>query len=144
MNDIFKQQHSLASDNVKQIFSSFVTWYTFFWTLNMAALGFFYSPQAASLASSQSIHIRLIVTAVFVALNILGIGVCYFCWKSICQLRNEATIAMQNWLNLQENNLATQPAVGLFPVSLSNYVFSAGALSLALNLVAWLLLPIIF
>lgn len=139
MNDILKQQHSLANDNVKQIFSTFVTWFTFFWTLNIAALGLLYAP-----ATIIAISGRYAFSVGFLALNILGLGVCHFCRKSTSRLLKEAKFAADSWIKAVEAT-ATVPSgiqisnsTGLFPTNFLCYVFFASAISLCLNIVGWI------
>ena len=139
MNDLFRQQHIIANDNAKLIISSFATWFTFFWTLNLAAMGYLYSPQAAQ----QISKFHVLLSAIFFLLNVLGIGVCYYCWKSISQLREEAVAAVKSWIALENGASSIEFSAGLLPIRISNYVFLASEISLLLNLVAWGILPFI-
>src|SRR5205085_5385388 len=77
MQDVLKQQHQTANENAKQVFTCFVSWYTFFWTLNAGALGWLYSPQAMLSGNNPAFFKgRMVLSVIFGLLNCLGIGAC--------------------------------------------------------------------
>jgi hypothetical protein len=141
MEEILKQQHGFAHDNAKQIFTSFVKWFTFHWTLNVVVLSWLYSPQATQIVAQQ-FSARLYLTVFFTLLNILAIGMCFFSWKAVRQLRTDLLLVSDQWALLLRDAASLRPTIGILPQTFLNYVFGGAGASLVLNIIAWILLPI--
>ena len=142
MEEILKQQHGFAHDNAKEIFTSFVKWFTFHWTLNVVVLSWLYSPQGIQIVA-QKFSARLYLTIFFVLLNILAIGMCVFSWRAVRQLRTDLLQVSDQWAALLQEAASLRPTLGILPLPFLNYVFGGAGASLVLNIIAWILLPII-
>ncbi|MCB1951908.1 MAG: hypothetical protein H6944_00920 [Zoogloeaceae bacterium] len=143
IEDVLSRQYGIANDNARQIVSSFLSWYTFFWSLNVAVLTFFYRADNLCDVSLNASYVKTIFCLIFLLLNFFGVGVCYFCWKSVIQLRGDAVSVAEVWIAEQKGSAGARPTTGVFSAGLITYVFSICALSLSLNFAAWGYLPFV-
>ena len=129
-NGLVRLHAESAQENSRCLFNGFVHWYAFFWTLNGAALAWLY----AGGGNAAPMGARIMLTVLFVYLNISAIGACLFVWWQMLQFQYAAR-------KLAECPSHMPPA-GFHPRFLK-YVFVTGALSFSANVVAWGLLPIL-
>ena len=67
-----ERKYSEKLENIRVVWRVLVQWYIFFWTINIAVLQLSYQ----RLSSDGSDVIDMFVSALFVVLNILGLGAC--------------------------------------------------------------------
>ncbi len=79
--------------NGRLLFELVVQWYTFFWTLNVACLAWFYSKDNS--ANTQA-HMRSTISYSFIALNVLAVIIATTSavqarriWKSVMELHGK-------------------------------------------------------
>lgn len=117
-----QQQYVEKLKNVREFFRLYIQWYTFFWTINVAALAFL---------TKDSLRNAEIIAWLFVALNLLACGVCFFVWKAASTANDEATT-----IAASIGDASGSP----FSMSIVSYACGAGALSLVANIACWWLL----
>jgi hypothetical protein len=139
MSDVYKQRFTTASDSLRAVYTLYVQWYTFFWTLNVAALAWLYS--ASSVAVLAMWSSQWLLTGVFVVLNVLAILCCRHCWQLARKLHADADSAMNSWSGA--SNITHVPGVALYTPEFAKFVWIAGYISFAINIVAWIALPFI-
>lgn len=139
MDDFFKQRYLTASENLQLLYTLYVQWYTFFWTLNGASLAWLYG-------SDKSIAWTLpwgkyVLPAVFLTLNILAFATDCFCLQLARKLRRDACEAM---LVLAKDISSPIPSdSGLFTDKFAAFVFKTGMASFVANIAAWIILPFV-
>jgi hypothetical protein len=140
MGEVHKQRFITANDNARHAITTFAQWFAFFWTLNAVVLAWLYGgtthpPQAG----------QLLLTVVFVLLNGLALGVCWYFWIACNKLIGDAQIAQVEWSRISASGTTdTLPATtSLFPASFLSFSFFASLASFMTNILAWSLLPML-
>jgi hypothetical protein len=145
LRDLLKQQHLFAHDNIKQLFTSFIAWYTFFWTVNVVAMGWLCSAGEPADTKTLLSNGRVYVYLLFVVLNILAICSCLVCRHAALALRNDAIEAAKLWAaRLTIGELPPlKPDAGIMPSRITTYMFLSCAVSLVINALAWAVLLVV-
>ncbi len=138
MNDLHKQRFVTACDNARLVGTLYAQWFTFFWTLNGAALAWLYG------ASSRPPHAgQVLLSALFVFLNALAVAACWYFWVATDGLSRDARAAQQEWsravAGVGQDPLP--PTAALVPGSLIRFVYPGGMATFVANICAWALLP---
>jgi hypothetical protein len=135
MNEaIYTQLH----ENIRGLLSTFFQWYTFFWTLNMAALAWIYAKQD-SLSPSVNKN-RALVAGLFVLLNVLGTCSSLVMILAIVRLSDGNASFVQLFASKGDPaSLETSRLIklGTVPTSVYVYAFVTCALSTALMGTFW-------
>jgi hypothetical protein len=87
--------------------------------------------------------LQIAISTLFSLRNVLGILACYYSWRSIWLLRQEADEITAAWMKSFSEHVPTRSDAGLFPRPILGYAFLATGLSLVLNLIAWIVLPVL-
>jgi hypothetical protein len=133
MNELI-HLHDLAARNVTELLTIFVNWYIFFWTLNAAILSWLYKMDPSPGHERYWRHIGLLMTALFVFLNLLSIAACWFSYDAVARLIEDAR-------SLGARMMSSRPEMGLIPIGTMRFIFVACAISLLCNAIAWAVLP---
>lgn len=123
-----ERKYSEKLANVRLVFRSFVQWYIMFWTINIAILQIQY---LRSEGVSGTDLVQAVIAAIFVVLNLMGIGLCLFIGRALREDTYAATRLAA------EIDAVPDRA---FNAPLFNYVMIAGAMSLVLNCAIWTLM----
>ncbi len=86
MADLVTTRLAEAHDHHRALADVFMTWYTFFWTLNAAALAWIFA-KTRSGDHSQSVQKR--IALLFVILNVSGTATCLVVLHAFASLREE-------------------------------------------------------
>ena len=140
LRDLLKQQHQMAHDNIKQVLTSFMSWYTFFWTLNVVALGWLYASKEIQDPKAMLAHGRGYIYILFILLNLIAIRSCLESRLAALRLRHEAEQAAATWLSRLAPAHSLPAGRGLLPLHVTSYAFMSCAVSLLLNTLAWAVL----
>lgn len=142
--EILLHFHGVAVENIRHIFTTFISWYIFFWTLNAGILGWLY--QSDKVSETQEIFIRRtghLITGLFVLLNVLSVIACWFCYKAVESLTLAAIDLGHRLSSSVQPVVSADAVVSLIPIQTFQFVFIACGVSLALNTTAWACLPAI-
>ena len=118
-----ERKYSEKLENIRVMWRVFVQWYIFFWTINVAILQLAYT----SLAGRSDI-IDVFVSAMFLVLNLLGIGACatvYLAMRDDNRAATEIAVAIDG-----------RPAPAFDPRVIA-YTTGACAASLVVNCLMW-------
>lgn len=92
MNDVYRQLHSVAAQNAAHVLKAFVSWFAFFWTLNMSVL---------TLGKFRTEEVTLehtrILCALFIVLNVLALVLCICVYYILRKLEREADGLIKRW-----------------------------------------------
>lgn len=135
MEDIILFKLNAVNENYRAVVSTFIQWYTFFWTLNAAALAWIFGKtrRGEHVASFQSG-----IAWMFAILNLLGVGTCWFTWGAVNDLAGQATalIAAKADGHVLQSVLLQPP----MPLGFVRYGFPTCMGSVTMMGIAWVVL----